>query len=383
MRALTAVIDKQRGHLFEWIPVLFAIGIGVYFALRVEPTITQLWTVAALSFGFALCAWFASPGWRIFCLAVAVAIAGFAVAGYRANSLSAPVLTFRYYGPIEGRIVVVDRSASDAVRLTLDSVVLERVSPAKTPERVRLSLHGRQGYLDPEPGQIVGMTGHLTPPSGPVEPGGFDFQRQAWFQRLGGVGYTRVPALELAPPEPNGFWLRIMRARRAVSLHVQDAMPGRVGAFAAAVTSGDRSGMDKETLEALRASNLAHLLAISGLHMGLLTGFVFAALRLALVALPGIGVRWPVKKVAAVGAICAGAVYFLLSGGQRGNGTCVHHGFGHVCRRFVRQAGRHTPSGGRRGFDRLVPEARDFGRSWVSDVLCGDPCLGNSLRRAA
>ena len=80
--------------------------------------------------------------------------------------------------------------------------------------------------------------------------------------------------------------------------------------------SGDRSGVSQYALDALRASNTAHLLAISGLHMGLLTGFIFAALRLALAAVPGLALIWPIKKLAAGGAMLAGAAYLALSGGN-------------------------------------------------------------------
>ena len=87
-----------------------------------------------------------------------------------------PILPFRYYGPIEGRIVVIDRSQSDKPRLTLDRVVLRDVAPDRTPARVRVSLHGEQGWITPEPGLTVILTGHLSAPEGPVEPGGFDFR---------------------------------------------------------------------------------------------------------------------------------------------------------------------------------------------------------------
>ena len=80
----------------------------------------------------------------------------------------------RYYGSIEGRIVGMDRSASDAVRLTLDRVHLERISLKRTPKKVRISLHSDAVFgIDPKPGMTVMTTGHLPPPSGPVEPGAF------------------------------------------------------------------------------------------------------------------------------------------------------------------------------------------------------------------
>ncbi|CAN0589484.1 unnamed protein product, partial [Ectocarpus sp. 12 AP-2014] len=175
------------------------------------------------------------------------------------------------------------------------------------------SLHGTQGYLDPKPGQVVILTGHLSPPGGAVEPGGFDFRRHAWFLRLGAVGYTRKPVLLL---EPAGEGLRVARMRLWLSARVQAALPGERGAFAAAIMTGDRSGMGQDTLQVLRDSNLAHLLAISGLHMGLLAGFVFAALRVALLLHPHVRHHWPVKKLAAGSALLAASGYLALSGGN-------------------------------------------------------------------
>jgi competence protein ComEC len=74
--------------------------------------------------------------------------------------------------------------------------------------------------------------------------------------------------------------------------------------------------MGQGTLRALRASNLAHLLAISGLHMGLLTGFVFAVIRFGFALIPFVALRWPVKKIAAAAALMAGAAYLAISGGN-------------------------------------------------------------------
>jgi len=153
------------------------------------------------------------------------------------------------------------------------------------------------------------------PPQGPVEPGGFDFRRHSWFLGLGAVGYTRMPVLTVAPAEAaRGLWVE--RVRMAASERVRRVLPGDTGGFAAAVTSGDRSGVSQAALEALRGSNLAHLLAISGLHMGLLAGFVFGSLRLVLALVPPLALRLPARKLAALGALVAAAGYLALSGGN-------------------------------------------------------------------
>ncbi|WP_249218982.1 ComEC/Rec2 family competence protein [Loktanella sp. SALINAS62] len=297
-----------------WLPVCLGIGIGGYFALRFEPTAAHWGGVAILCLLCLLAARCLPQG--LAPLAVAVACIGFGAGLARIETMrhDAPVLGFRYYGPIAGRIVNIDRSASDAVRLTLDQVRMDRLSPDRTPLRVRLSLHGDQPLTDWQPGARIMMTGHLSPPSGPAEPGGFDFRRHAWFQSIGAVGYTRTPVLRAALPQPSATQ-GIFRLRMAISKAVQSRVPGDAGAFAAAIMTGDRSGISQDALDDLRASNLAHLLAISGLHMGLLTAFIFAVVRVGLSLWPAVALRVPVKKLAAVAALLAGAFYLALSGG--------------------------------------------------------------------
>ncbi|MDW4497535.1 ComEC/Rec2 family competence protein [Sulfitobacter sp. D35] len=312
---IEATLLRQRGYLFEWVPVCLGCGIGVFFLLRFEPSPTLL-TLAALA-ALALAALSPRLGEAAapLALALAVAGAGFVVAGLRTHQVAAPVLNFRYYGPVEGRVVAIDRSGSDALRLTLDRVQLERVSAARTPDRVRVSLHGERSHdVAAVPGLRVMTTAHLSPPGGPVEPGGFDFQRHAWFEGLGAVGYSRVPLLAIAPASEGLAGLAVFRIRMALSEHVRSVLPGDAGGFAAAVTTGDRSAISQAALEDLRASNLAHLLAISGLHMGLLSGFVFGLLRLTLAAIPPVALRWPTRKIAAGGALVAATGYLLLSG---------------------------------------------------------------------
>ncbi len=310
---LGTALLMQRGHLFAWVPVFLGLGIAIFFCLRVEPSQVILALVAMAALVLALASRWVGAALAPVLWAVALTGAGLCLAGLRAHQVEAPVIGWRYYGPVEGRIVAIDRSASDALRLTLDRVVLLDLAPEKTPERVRISLHGQQGFIRPVPGLRIMATAHIAPPGGPVEPGGFDFQRHAWFQKLGGVGYTRTPVLAIAPPE-GGLWLT--RARMALSQRVQEALPGEAGAFAAAIMTGDRAGMGLDTLTALRVSNLAHLLAISGLHMGLLAGFVFAVFRIALAAVSYVGLRLPVKKLAAVMAMAVAAGYLALSGGN-------------------------------------------------------------------
>lgn len=314
--AIEAALLAQRGALIGWVPVCLAIGIGAYFALSVEPGFLGLAAAALTGLAAFLASRLVNVAYAPLFIALMLVCTGLGLAKWRSDSVAAPVLTFRYYGPIEGRVVNIDRSASDATRLTLDQVVLARMSPERIPERVRVSIHGDQVITDFRPGERLIMTGHLSPPAGPAEPGGFDFQRHAWFLQLGAVGYTRTPVLRLEAPQRNSLQMRIFAMRMALSGAVQTAMPGETGAFAAAIMTGDRSAMGQAVLADLRAANLAHLLAISGLHMGLLTGFIFAIVRYGLALIPLVALRYPTKKIAALCALFVGAFYLALSGGN-------------------------------------------------------------------
>lgn len=297
-------------------PVFLGIGIGLYFSLGFEPNIAHYLLIGLVG-ASALCgARMAHENVTPLLLAAALVCMGSVLAGTRSHSVAAPVLKYRYYGPIQGRIVKIDRSASEAVRFTLDQVVLDNMAPSQTPKLVRVSLHGDQGYISPEIGLLVILSGHLSPPSGPVEPGGFNFRKMAWFQGLGGVGYTRSPVLALEKARSNVASLFVSRLRRQISTTVQQEIPGEEGTFAAAILTGDRSDMSSVTLQNLRNSNLAHLLAISGLHMGMLTGFVFAAVRMIFAFFPRVSMSLPVKKIAAIVALVFGAGYLGLSGGN-------------------------------------------------------------------
>ncbi len=308
---LGLLLAEARGQLFPWVPICMGVGVALWFGVSVEPGVEA--HVAAVAVILLAVLARAGPVEALHPPAVALACvaAGFLVAAVRAEAVATPRLEFRYYGAVTGRVITVDRSQSDAPRVTLDRVVLDDVAPARTPGRVRLSLHGDQ-VLAPVPGMVVMATGHLSAPEGPVEPGGFDFRRMAYFDGLGAVGYTRVPLVLWADAAPGEAVINRFRARLRAGLEAR--IPGDAGAVAAALIVGDRAGISREAQQSFRDSSLAHLLAISGLHMSLLVGFIFGAVRYGLALVPVLGLRVAGKKVAAVVALGVGAAYLVISG---------------------------------------------------------------------
>ncbi len=295
--------------LFPWVPVFLGAGVGLWFALADEPG-WRSYGVCAGALGLAVVIWRLGP--ELLHPVVIVAgclLAGFLAAGARAHLVAAPMLERPYYGPVTGRIIEIDRSQSDALRLTLDRVLLD-LPPEKTPLRLRVSLRG--DAVVPDAGQVVMLTARLAAPEGPTEPGGFDFRRMAFFDGLGAVGYSRTPVVLWENPAPGAQMVN--RFRLYLSRGIMAALPGDAGAFASGAMTGDRSGISQDTVEALRDSNLAHLLAISGMNMAFLTGFVFVLLRYGLALIPPLALRLNTKKLAASVAFGVALFYLLLSG---------------------------------------------------------------------
>lgn len=304
------VLQNAQGQLFGWVPVFIAVGVAGWFAVPFEPALPFYGSLCGL-LAAALLARLYGPellfpvGVMVGCMAL-----GALACGVRAHSIAAPMLDFRYYGPVQGRIIDIDRSQTDALRLTLDQVVLQDVAPRRTPVKVRISL-GKQNYTA-DPGQVVLITAFLSAPEGPSEPGGFDFRRMAFFNQLGAVGYTRSPVMLWEAPKDGTQTINRLRTR--LSGAIMAAIPGDAGAFASGVMTGDRSGISLNTVQALRDSNLAHLLAISGMNMAFITGFVFMLLRYGVALIPPLAVRVNAKKLAAVFAFGVALFYLLLSG---------------------------------------------------------------------
>ena len=128
------------------------------------------------------------------------------------------------------------------------------------------------------------MRATLSPPSAPAAPGTFDFARLAWFQRIGAVGFSfGLPESIEAPAgfdgDAPGWSLAIESLRHAVFTRVTRAKPNGGGAIAAALMMGERGAISESVLAAMRDAGLAHLLAISGLHIGLVAGLAFFAVR--------------------------------------------------------------------------------------------------------
>jgi competence protein ComEC len=296
-----------------WLPVCFGAGIGVYFTLTVEPPL-WLGCGAAIAAGGAAFSLHKHPLWCEAALAVTLFCAGFALIGETTWQRQAPVLQ-RRLGPVivTGRIIDID-SLDRGWRIIVAPDPLPRLEPDAQPARLRIHIAATSDVL--APGDRVEMRAMLYPVPGQILPGAHDLQREAYFARIGGVGYSYGPAHRvIADDAPGGGWREDLRhLRTQMSRRIIAVLPGSTGGVASALITGKRGAIAEHIKEAFRQSGLQHLLAIAGLHLGLVGGFVFFTVRALLALIPWVALRYPIKKIAAAASLLVLTCYLVLSG---------------------------------------------------------------------
>lgn len=226
---------------------------------------------------------------------------------------------------VQGRIVGLPQQQGEDWRLLFapDS------SPAalRLPLRLQLSWYGQKSPWQPaargglQAGQRWAFTLRLKPVHGSVNPHGFDYELWAFERGLLVTGYVRQAELLAAAPQgwqmlapPNwGSSLSRLRAasRDAVFAQVAD---GRQAAVLAALLMGEQSVIERSDWDVFRATGVAHLMSISGLHITL---FAWVAM----LVIGGLWRRslrllyaWPAPYAAWLGGLLLAAAYAAFTG---------------------------------------------------------------------
>ena len=309
---------RQGERWSLWTPVAMGLGAGLYFALRREP---QAWVaLAILPVAAALTLvgtrWSRGRGMTAALVLLAFGLGGFALAKLRTESVRAPVAGASGRPErLEGWVVDVWSPGAGGQRLLIAPYSIGDWAPGATPIRVRVTLRG--GYV-PGPGEPISLLAVINTPPPPASPGAYDFARDAYFESVGGVGFALGPAqtwtAPVAPPRRLAITMQINAWRWALTRRIVDTLGPRTGGLAAAMTTGHEAFIPKAEVDDLRVAGLAHIISISGLHMAIVGGFVFAIVRFAIAAWPWLALRISGKKVAAGLALAAVLAYLVLSG---------------------------------------------------------------------
>jgi len=303
---------SEQSRWILWLPVGFGTGIGIYFALPTEPSPWIILTILEL---LLVMAYLLRHRHKLlhFLLIPAIIACGFANIQLQTLYLSRhlpKVEESRIY--ISGRIAGIDKNYRGNPRLFLKD--MQNFAEEKIKGTYRLSLIRPQ--LGLEVGQCVEMVAEIAPPFKTGFVGGFQFDRQLFFNKINATGYIPSEVLPIECPANNRIHIAdyLAKLRRKISNYISSVLPEDEAAVAVALVAGDRGKMNRNLVQAYRDSGLAHFLSISGLHMSMLAGLMFFFIRFLMALASPLALRYDSKKIAAYGALFISTVYLFISG---------------------------------------------------------------------
>lgn len=260
-------------------------------------------------------------------LAIAVALALFAVTGLRAGLRLAETLPAALEGQdvgVTGVVAALPHQSPDGVRFTFEvESATHDDHPVALPRLISLGWYRGWSedaliaapFEDLRAGQRWRFTVRLKQPHGTLNPHGFDFELWLFEQGIRASGDVRAteraPAQRLQDGAAHPVERLRQRVRDAIALRVADP---RAAGVLAALAVGDQAAIERSDWELFRATGIAHLVSISGLHVtmfawlaGALVGGLWRRSGRAMLAVPApVAARWG-------GVLCA-ALYALLAG---------------------------------------------------------------------
>lgn len=311
--------QQQVRHLNDALPLALAgaLGLGVlaFFALPFEPSLRPALALAVFALVVAASLFRRSRLARWLSLLPALACLGFTSAVWQAQRLGDHLLDEPVYNATVTGTVQNVLWRTDGPRFVLGNIQSDGEDRLLAIQTVQIKWRGLEAGTTSGRtmlGQQVSWRVTLLPVRGAIVPGGFDFRRQAFFRGLSAYGYSLAPPKILssvAPPRTEN-WRQIMRERFIRGLR------GDASGLATALVVGLRGDLSERAEAEIRAAGLAHILAISGLHIGMVTGALFFLVRLLGAWVPAVSLRLPMHRIAALCALLGALAYFTISGGS-------------------------------------------------------------------
>lgn len=316
---LILYFENDWGRLFLWLPVGVGFGIALYFSLPQEPAI---WIgLGALGLLGSLAALAKGRPFLLFLTVILWVIAfGFTCAQWPSHSLGASMISQPLgQRALQGEVERIELRP-EGQRLTLKNIRY-KFNASLQPQKVRIAVRGKlQPSFALRIGQIIALKAVLLPPSEPTAPGAYNFRRRAYFEGIDAVGFATSPPVVIEGPSPEGYFtgltLKWAQIRQSLTQRLRQGIGGREGEIAAALVTGERSGIPRDLQQSFADAGIAHILAISGLHLSIIAGLIFFMVRRSLSLIPWVALNYPVKKWAAALSILFTSAYLGLCWGS-------------------------------------------------------------------
>ena len=307
--SLGSALDDRR--LFVLLP--FAMIGGLIAGLELPLAHPYALTAGVLSLSLLICLSFGSLTRVRIAVLLAAAWAGLCLLPVHGTLFGTAMLARPVYGTYQARVDEIISETASERRIVVSEIVptgTERPVPVR---RARLLV---KGGPDLSPGDVISGQFRFAPVPGPIYPGGFDTQFHSYFDGIGAYGNAIHPPSIVSSGNEASPAHVLDAIRRGISARIDDVLPQPAAGIARAIINGDQSAVTDDARVSMATAGIAHVLSVSGLHLTIVAGGVFAVMRLLLGSFAGVARRISVKRLAAVGGMVAALVYYGISGGN-------------------------------------------------------------------
>ena len=334
---LTTLCSKEQERFCLWAPVLIGFGILIYKqsffdvafhflslddarldAQRFYLLVLAVVLLCVLTFLGVVAFKTSSYTRRLLCLGMLFVGLGFQSMLWRGVLLQTPVLK-KIYGPacITGVVEDVSHlSQKKGVHIILGSLApLKKHFGHKPPPLQRVKIYLRKGGETLAVGQRISIKAKLRRISPPTWVRGYDFRRQAYYQSIGAKGFALWPPKVHSAAHASWGSVLVQKIRHRLEKCLYRHLQEPYSSIAVALLIGKKQNISTHTRDLFARSGVAHLLAISGLHMSIVAGLVFFVIQMGLSLVPRLSHLCALHKIAAVLTILMTFLYLQLSGG--------------------------------------------------------------------
>ncbi|WP_296447517.1 DNA internalization-related competence protein ComEC/Rec2 [Rhodoferax sp. UBA5149] len=289
-----------------------------------------LWALAATKF----IAKYLAIGWRMVLAALACGVLAFGLTGLRASVFLNDALDAGLEGrdvAVTGVIAAMPQHNEAGVRFRLEVESAQLMDkPVRLPPSIYLGWYsgvfggsgaGGVGELQRQPAAIEAgerwqMTLRLKAPHGGSNPHGFDYELWLWEQGLQATGYVRAGPKDPPPQRLAQTGMHpVERARQQVRDRIFERVAERKYAgLIAALVVGDQNAIDRADWDIFRATGVAHLMSISGLHVTMFAWLAALAVGWLWRRSEYLCLRLPAPSAALAGGVLLATAYAFFSG---------------------------------------------------------------------
>ena len=298
--------EQERMRLLNFVPVILGSGICCFFNLDNPPPLALTVSVCLFLFTFA-------RHFRFLYIFLIFSF-GFMLAQIRTICINTPMLEktiekpFAFFATID---------SCNRTEKGFSFVVKDSSLKFKT-DKILLTWRGDKAKNFTEdlmPGDRASFFAQLNPLTEQPFPEAYNFKRQQYFSGISARGFL------LSSPKKVDYIYRettisllIDKLRYSINKIIDENLESDNAAIAKALITGTKSSIRKDLRENFVRSGTAHVLAISGLHMGLIGFFIFWIVRVLLCFSTYLSMFYNIKKIAAVISLLGAVGFFLISG---------------------------------------------------------------------